>query len=240
MAIQRVGALSPDFAVEPTVPPPPKPEPFVISGRGHLASSSGPEVEVGREPMVARLMLPRASWVGSASLDVVNTRGAFMISEPTVLTPIPMFIPQGIQSSSGPRPQAEIRLVARQVITHRSEFGIRERVPYLALIKNLIEREQIPAARKMLAAIPVELREESTVKNLRAVLELPGVVKSDKRDIDRRRDYEWLRQRARTYRGQWVALDNGTLVAAARSLKELREQLRIVSLPRPPLLIKVE
>ena len=38
---------------------------------------------------------------------------------------------------------------------------------------------------------------------------------------DRRADYEWLRVNGDRFRGRWVALDGGTLVASAATLREL-------------------
>ena len=38
--------------------------------------------------------------------------------------------------------------------------------------------------------------------------------------------YEWIKSNAGKYRGQWVALANGELIAAAQSLAEIREAVR--------------
>ena len=43
---------------------------------------------------------------------------------------------------------------------------------------------------------------------------------------DPRPSYEWLRKNGREFRGQWVGLDNGELVAASESLDEVRQALR--------------
>jgi len=41
----------------------------------------------------------------------------------------------------------------------------------------------------------------------------------------RRKDFDWLRNHAAPYRGQWVALKDGELVAAAATVAELRTHI---------------
>jgi hypothetical protein len=38
--------------------------------------------------------------------------------------------------------------------------------------------------------------------------------------------FEWLRSNAKAYRGKWVGLDNGELVASSESLEEVLQALR--------------
>lgn len=38
--------------------------------------------------------------------------------------------------------------------------------------------------------------------------------------------YDWLKKNAAAYRGKWVGLDNGELVAASKSYQAVREALR--------------
>lgn len=44
--------------------------------------------------------------------------------------------------------------------------------------------------------------------------------------FDPRPNYEWFRKNAKGYRGKWVGLDRGELVAACDSFEEVRQALR--------------
>lgn len=52
---------------------------------------------------------------------------------------------------------------------------------------------------------------------------------------DRRDTYEWLRQNADKYRGQWVAVLGTDLIAASPDLDEVREAVQSRDLPYLPL-----
>lgn len=52
---------------------------------------------------------------------------------------------------------------------------------------------------------------------------------------DRRDTYEWLRQNAAKYKGQWVAILGTDLIAASPDLDEVREAVRSRDLPALPL-----
>jgi hypothetical protein len=112
--------------------------------------------------------------------------------------------------------------------------------PYLASLRNLIEREQIATARRMLNALPLRFLDHPEINRVRRALALPTVRKSQKRDLDRTREYEWIRINQQAYRGQWVALDRDRLLAAADSLRELREQLGTLRPERPPLIHRIQ
>ena len=101
-----------------------------------------------------------------------------------------------------------------------------EAARYLAEVRQLVEREQIAEARKLLDAAPPSLSDEPSLRRWRSLLAPPRVTATQRRDTDRRREYTWLRTHGLEYRGQWVALDAGRLLAAAPSLRELRERLK--------------
>jgi hypothetical protein len=61
---------------------------------------------------------------------------------------------------------------------------------------------------------------------LRNTLAVPVTKTSQKRNVDRTLDYQWIRDHAQDYRGQWVALDNGQLLGAAASLRELLDHVK--------------
>ena len=47
------------------------------------------------------------------------------------------------------------------------------------------------------------------------------------RDVDRTADFQWLKEHAREYVGQWIALFGGDLLAHDGSLKEVLRQLEL-------------
>jgi len=60
------------------------------------------------------------------------------------------------------------------------------------------------------------------------------------RDADRSSEFAWLRTQSGPYRGQWVALIGADLVASAPTLRDLRDQLAVRSLPGVPLIHHIE
>jgi hypothetical protein len=104
---------------------------------------------------------------------------------------------------------------------------------------SLMESEQITLARKALAALPVGQLSDPVVVRLRNMLAVPVTKTSQKRDIDRTLDYQWIRDHAQEYRGQWVAVNNGQLLAAAASLRELLEHVKPLYLEHRPLLHQI-
>jgi hypothetical protein len=113
-------------------------------------------------------------------------------------------------------------------------------IPYVALLRQLIEHEQVPAARRLLQAIPLSAQDDPVIRKLRSVLSLPVVRRSPRRDTDRSREYDWLRREGHRYRGQWVALDASGLVASSPTLRGLQDKLKDLRLAGPPLLHRLE
>jgi hypothetical protein len=104
---------------------------------------------------------------------------------------------------------------------------------------SLMESEQVSLARKALAALPVGQISDPMVVRLRNMLAVPVTKISRKRDVDRTLDYQWIRDHAQDYRGQWVALDNGQLLAAAASLRELLDRVKPLRSEHRPLLHQI-
>ena len=104
---------------------------------------------------------------------------------------------------------------------------------------SLMEREQIALARKTLDALSVGQLGDPMIMRLRKMLAVPVTKTSQKRDIDRALDYQWIRDHAEDYRGQWIALDNGQLLAAAASLRELLDCVKPLSPEHRPLLHQI-
>ena len=104
---------------------------------------------------------------------------------------------------------------------------------------SLMEREQITLARKALDALPVGQLGDPIITRLRKMLSVPVTKTSEKRDIDRALDYQWIRDHAQDYRGQWVALDNGELLGTATSLRELLDRVKPLRSEHRPLLHQI-
>lgn len=113
-------------------------------------------------------------------------------------------------------------------------------LPFVMAVRSFIEADQLMEARDMLNAAPTHVLTDSLVVRLRSVLAPPVVKRVQKRDVDRSREYDWLRIQGHQYRGRWVALDGDNLIATAPSLRELKEQLRTLVLVRPPFLHRVD
>ena len=107
---------------------------------------------------------------------------------------------------------------------------------YRSLVWALVEQQQLGSARRLLALLP----DEPSLRKVRRVLNPPQTSISSRRSANRAADYEWLTRHAHDYAGQWLAVLDGSLVAAEPSLKALRRRLSGLSLPSAPLLHHVE
>jgi hypothetical protein len=79
---------------------------------------------------------------------------------------------------------------------------------------QLIQKDQIAAARKVINSLPLSYSNQS-IEKIRKILAPPTTKLSLIQGVDRQRDYLWLKDHAEEYCGQWVALDEGRLVASA-------------------------
>ncbi len=95
-----------------------------------------------------------------------------------------------------------------------------------SMVRQLLVRDRILAARKLVQAVPSDQVVERSLRRLRVVLAEPVI----RRRIPARArcsgDIDWLRRNSGNYAGRWVALVDGTLLAAADSLSELRRRLK--------------
>lgn len=112
--------------------------------------------------------------------------------------------------------------------------------PFVMAVRTLIESEQLAAARLLLEAAPTYIAGDPVVVRLRALLAPPVVKRVERRDVDRSQEYDWLRTEGHRYRGRWVALEGSRLLAATPTLRELREVLKTMPLPRAPLLHRID
>ncbi len=116
--------------------------------------------------------------------------------------------------------------------------GLASRLPSVSIesmARQLLARDQILAARKLVDAIPSDRFPES-LRRLRVVLAEPVVRRRLPARAKRSGDIDWLRSNARSYSGKWVALADGELIAADESLAALRRRLRELAPKIKPLL----
>jgi hypothetical protein len=127
--------------------------------------------------------------------------------------------------------------VSRQSEANPLEPDVRA---FIVTALRLVETEQLAAARRLLNAMPDYVLSDPTMVRLKALLAMPAVKPVDRRDFDRRQEYEWLRAQGARFRGSWVALDGDRLLASASTLGELRRILREIAPPRAPLLHRID
>jgi hypothetical protein len=104
-------------------------------------------------------------------------------------------------------------------------------------IRALLMEGRILDARDVLEAADPSLPIDP---KLRELLAPARVWTSDVRDVDRSREYHWLRTQSGRYRGQWVALVGPDLVASAPSLQELRARLAALPPAGSPLIHRID
>jgi len=143
-------------------------------------------------------------------------------------------------------PQLERGLTPRPIelkhhaVSQKEAASEEEVVPYLALVRSLLESDQVTTARKLFEALPVHLQDHLALRRFRAVLAPPTVKCIPKQDIDRTQEYVWLQTEGYKYRGQWIALDGNQLVASAQTLQELRARIKPLTFTRRPLIHRVD
>lgn len=113
--------------------------------------------------------------------------------------------------------------------------GIVLKFPYATVIRDLLGRERVQAARRLLKTAVAHGASDPDLTALQRVLAPPVVRPSAQLDIDRSDDFLWLRERAADYRRTWVAVSAGELLAHAPSLKELLAKLEALAPAREPL-----
>jgi hypothetical protein len=104
------------------------------------------------------------------------------------------------------------------------------------MIWALVEAQQLGKARALLQLIP----DSPEFMKLKRLLSAPSARISQRRDFDRAREYQWLVKNAKNYVGKWVAVSGDSLIAAADTLKDLRQEIKKTVLARSPLLHYVE
>ena len=136
------------------------------------------------------------------------------------------------------------RRVARGAVYDESSnllHANKDALLFVMAARQLLQAEQVPAARHLLGAAPSHVLSDPLIASLRSLLSPPSATPSRKNDAGRSLEYKWLRAEAPRYRGLWVALSGDRLLASAATLLEIRELLRRVpTSERPPLIHRVE
>jgi hypothetical protein len=99
-------------------------------------------------------------------------------------------------------------------------------LPALSMIRGMLDRDELPAARALLAVAANHFPATHDLSRVARILARPRSVKRSIRDRDRRREYAWLTRNAAAHRGKWVGIVGDRLVASAESLQALLAILR--------------
>jgi hypothetical protein len=93
---------------------------------------------------------------------------------------------------------------------------------YRERIRELVEADQVKAARDLLAeALERGDHGEDLSHWQRVLAPAKTLAIGGELDVDRMPDFRWLDENEETYRGQWVALLGGELLAYAETLDEV-------------------
>jgi hypothetical protein len=100
---------------------------------------------------------------------------------------------------------------------------------YTERIRELVEQDYVGGARRLLAEALEKGEQDEELSGWQRVL-APAVSRTVPRDekdspSDPMLDVDWIRQNWRNYRGQWVALLEGDLLAHSPSLDEVSSYL---------------
>jgi hypothetical protein len=101
-------------------------------------------------------------------------------------------------------------------------------------VRYLLEEGRISDARRLVESVGDLLPE-----SLREIFAPPHITQVDERDVDRTREYRWLKANASRFRGKWVAVAGDELVLSTDTLKELLARLRDVPTSFEPLIHRI-
>lgn len=114
-------------------------------------------------------------------------------------------------------------------------------VPYAAVIRSMLERDEIPAARRLLAVAFQEAGSQPELAALESLLASPRITSlAGVRDPDRSSEFRALTDGTGSFRGQWVAVSGAQVVANAPTLKALLAAVKDLQLTHVPLIHRVD
>lgn len=113
---------------------------------------------------------------------------------------------------------------------------------YSERILELVEADKVGGARRLLAEALEQGVQEKDLAYWQKVLAKggPGRAVKGELDFDRTPDIQWIREHSETYRGQWVALLVGELLAHSKSLAEVTQVLEQNKPARRPMLYYID
>jgi hypothetical protein len=97
---------------------------------------------------------------------------------------------------------------------------------YAARIRALIEDDRVGQARVLVSDALEANPRDSELLSLQKVLEPPRVTPSSITDTDRTQEFRWIVANRDAYRGRWVAIQGGELVADAPTFAELQSRIK--------------
>ena len=112
--------------------------------------------------------------------------------------------------------------------------------PYAALLRALVEADELRSARALMALVPKDGRATQTLMTIFRLLTPPTVRTVAQVDGDRAADYRWLKEHSHEYKGQWVAIHLGELLRIAPTLRELKAELQELAPRVRPLIHHIE
>lgn len=107
----------------------------------------------------------------------------------------------------------------------------------LAHARSLLENGNLSGARACLSRFGEEWPEAERVARLSRLLTPAAVrLESEKPELSRTEEHQWLREHAHEYPGRWLALLGGKLIAAEQELSTVLDQVRRTARPDDVLL----
>jgi len=193
-----------------------------------LVTSSGwsrrrPAAPASRRPGLRDDLIPTRSW---SVAEMKQTRQAKALRKP-VQEPTPGARPPSRPTRTGDdgRP-TEPRNVPFPVARPRAEAALTDAAAYVAAIRAAFLEEAHLRARELAAEGHQCFPDDPELARYACVLAPPKVLRADlPPDPSGTLDILWLREHVDEYRGQWIALKDGQLVAHAPSVRELKEKL---------------
>ena len=98
---------------------------------------------------------------------------------------------------------------------------------YVERIRELVEQDRVGAARALVAEAVAKGVQEEKLRHWQEVLAPAKILGTSPADEpDRTDDFHWIKSHWQEYRGQWVALFGGQLLAHGDSLGDVLDHLR--------------
>jgi hypothetical protein len=108
---------------------------------------------------------------------------------------------------------------------------------YVERVRELVEQERVPAARKLLAEAEERGLIDEDLASWQRVLAPAKVLRvGGKLDIDRTPDIRWLEEHGLEYPGEWVAILQGELLAHSAVLDEVLDTVEAKKPSHPAIL----